>query len=65
MRSEAEIKKQIEEIKEKEKFARKEANMRLKFGNDWYHDIKESEANRLLYARRILEWVLDEQIKFF
>jgi hypothetical protein len=65
LRSEAEIKKQIEEIKEKEKYARKEANLRLKFSNNWYHDIKESEANRLLYARRILEWVLDEQIKFF
>jgi hypothetical protein len=65
LRSEAEIKKQIEEIKEKEKYARNEANIRLKFGNDWYHDIKESEANRLLYARRILEWVLDEQINFF
>ena len=36
MRSEAEIKKQIEEIKEKEKYARNEANMRLKLGNDWY-----------------------------
>lgn len=65
MRSEAEIKKQIEEIKKKEKSARKEANIRLVFGNDWYHDIKESEANRLLYARHILEWVLDEQVKFF
>lgn len=65
MRSEVEIKKTIEEVKEREKYARKEANIRLKFGNDWYCDIKETEANRLLYLRKILEWVLDERMKLF
>lgn len=65
MRSEAEIKKQIEEIKEKEKYARKEVNTRLYFGDDWYADTKETEANRLLYLRKILEWVLDDRMKLF
>lgn len=65
MRSEAEIRKTIEEVKEREKYARKEVNRRFYFGNDWYVDVKQSEANQMRYLRKILEWVLDEQIKLF